>query len=824
MRWAGGRCSIRAAVGSLIVAGLIAGQGASWVPAGAWEPAASAAWQPTAAPAAWEPSPESASPAAVARPLDAPRAPILHDAPDPLPEQGYPLLGPVFATDAATPPQATRPIVTHPPILASPDGLDATTAASYVLDPTQRQVRVQVDVTVVNRLPLTPGARYYYAGVNLAIQPEASQIVADEGGAHDKTTTQSRTGYRILTVEFASRLYVGQTTNVHLTYVLPAGAPRSSSQVRVGAAYATFVAWAFGDHGTVQVSIPSEYAVTVTGDAMTQGSTEGGLQVLTATANDPGSWYAWIDARNDSALTSQALQLSDGEQVVVRAWPEDATWQQRVVQTLTRGIPALVKRIGLPWPVSGSLSVLEVSGAQLEGYAGFYSPTNEQITISEDLDPLTIVHEASHAWFNSSLFANRWITEGLADEYAFRTLKGLGVAVDGPPDVRTSAAVAFPLDTWGPPAAIKTRTQDAREEWGYDASWTVVREIVSEVGETGMAKVFAAALAGTTAYVGSGTPERTTLPADWRRFADLAEEIGGGRGIAEMLAPWVLTSAERAQLAPRAAARTAYHQLLAASGGWSPPVVVRMDLDAWSFTAASSAIAEARLGLGVRDAMRSEAAREQLAVPAALETAYEGAANADALTGAVETEQSLASSLQAIAAARSRLAEPRDWIAGLGLVGEDPAGAFARAQEAWQAGNADTAASEAASVEHDLSVAADAGRLRLVAIIVALLALALIAVLGLMLARRRLRGVRPTPVAVIAAPADLSDPAPLPAAGDPRGWMDPGLAPPPPPPGWRLGAPSGPPATPGPYPILPPSATAGTSQGSPPHDPDGGAE
>ena len=49
--------------------------------------------------------------------------------------------------------------------------------------------------------------------------------------------------------------------------------------------------------------------------------------------------------------------------------------------------------------------------------------TKDTITISEELDELTIVHEASHAWFNRNWFTERWITEGLADEYAARVLR-----------------------------------------------------------------------------------------------------------------------------------------------------------------------------------------------------------------------------------------------------------------------------------------------------------------------------------------------------------------------------------------------------------------
>ena len=107
---------------------------------------------------------------------------------------------------------------------------------------------------------------------------------------------------------------------------------------------------------------------------------------------------------------------------MVRGWPEDSRWRRRVSAILSESVPDLAGRIGLPWPVDGPLNVLEVHTPLLEGYAGFYDPKSDEITISENLDDLTIVHEASHAWFNSGLFDERWINEGLAEEYASRVL------------------------------------------------------------------------------------------------------------------------------------------------------------------------------------------------------------------------------------------------------------------------------------------------------------------------------------------------------------------------------------------------------------------
>jgi hypothetical protein len=670
-----------------------------------------------------------------------------------------------------------------PRAAAAADGLDVATSASYEMQPGSHRILVTVDVTAVNRLPDAADVRYYYAGVNLAVQNEATSIAAAEDGERVRATTSERDGFRLLAVSFASRLYSGGTARVHVTYALPSGAPRSASDVRVGAAYSTFVAWAFGDRGTVRVVVPAPFSVTTSSGAMVAGTGPDGSHVLTADAADATSWYAWIDARNDAALTARTLEAGSGVQVVVRAWPEDRVWEGRVASLLSSGIPALSRRIGLAWPISGPLDVSEVASALLEGYAGFYAPATHQITVSEDLDPLTVVHEASHVWFNAGLFTDRWITEGLADEYASRVLAAQGVKAGAPPAVRTSSSAAFPLATWGAPAPIRTGSEDAKEQWAYDASWTLLREIVNEVGEPGMARVFAAAAADTTAYPGSGAPERSRLPSDWRRFVDLAEELGGGSGIAQMIAPWALTPAQQALLAPRAAARAAYHALVAEDGPWAAPVVVRMALDGWDFTTARSTIARAASIAAVRDAISAGAAREGLAVPAALQHAYETAATADALDAAAAGEASVRVSLDAVAAADAAVAAPRDWLAALGLLGQDPAGSLATARRAWAAGDAAGAGAAAAAVSMQLEVASDAGRLRVVAIGAGLAALLLLALAASAVVRRRQDAV---------------------AAASPEPHEAPnGL---------------------GPYPILPPSATPGTPLEPPAPGADEGAQ
>ena len=162
-------------------------------------------------------------------------------------------------------------------------------------------------------------------------------------------------------------------------------------------------------------------------------------------------------------------------------------------------------------------------------------------------------------------------------------LVAMGGDPSEPPTVARASSHGFPLNDWPPPAPIKDEASDAREQYGYDASWTVMRAILAEAGEDGLLRVFRAADEHTTAYVGDGPPERTALPNDWRRFLDLAEELGGADGATALVVAWAATSDAQASLTARDAARKAYRELLEDGDGWAAPAVVRLAMDGWTF-------------------------------------------------------------------------------------------------------------------------------------------------------------------------------------------------------------------------------------------------
>jgi len=691
------------------------------------------------------------------------------------------LLTVVAGLAPAAAPGMPLPAALGPAVAQAADDVSIATASRYTVVPRAGRVRVVVDITATNEKPnkVTGGTitRYFYDGVNLAIQPEARTVRATQDGRPIKVDLAKRKGYRLATILFRENLYYGETTRIRLTFDLPGGKPRSESDIRVGSAFATFTAWAFGDRGSVRVEVPKAFRVEIVGADMDQGPDAKGLQVWSANTTRPLDWYAWVTATNDEALTRDRLALEGGDEVVIRGWPEDKRWRGRVRELLRDGVPALVDRIGLAWPVDGSLVISEVHTPLLEGYAGFYDPETDEITISEDLDDLTIIHEASHAWFNRSLFTERWITEGLADEYAARVLRGLDRGYPGPPESNTTEKAAFPLSDWPPPAAIRDDESQDRESYGYAASWSLMRRIVKLVGEDGMRAAFAAAAAGTTAYPGEAPPERSRLPSDWRRFLDLVQgegEVADEAEVTDLVAKVALDEPDRMILPARASARRAFADLVEAGGEWAAPVVVRMAMDRWDFDAATEAMDRAADVLAVRDQIAGAAAVENLEPAEGPEADYQDAGSVAELAVAEKDAGRSLAVLQQVAGASDAVEAPRDWFTEVGLDEADPASGVAAARDAWERADLEAAEIAAAGVVELLRAAPEAGRTKVLTIGAgAALVLVILAAMAVILVRRRSGMARRSRAAALATtgvgtPPDLPGPyATLPPEGPP---------------------------------------------------------
>src|SRR5262249_19613990 len=152
------------------------------------------------------------------------------------------------------------------------------------------------------------------------------------------------------------------------------------------------------------------------------------------------------------------------------------------------------------------------------------------------------------------LFADRWLDEGLAQEYATRAVAELQQPRPDPTAVSATTPGAFALNEWGSPKFQDQNSVD-REDFGYNAAWSVMRSIVDEVGIPNMQKVFAAATNHTIAYTGNGAPETFVGATDWRRFLDDVDNLARSTKADALFATTVATPSQQSMLMQRAAAR-----------------------------------------------------------------------------------------------------------------------------------------------------------------------------------------------------------------------------------------------------------------------------
>lgn len=649
---------------------------------------------------------------------------------------------------------------------AEADEVDEAMVASFEVRPASASVAVALTLTVRNNVAneyLANGVRYtYLARVSTPVHRGAAGLTASAGGralsVAVETVAESRYFDRAI-VTLPAPLYNGETQEVTVAYDLPAGAPRSDSVVRVNPAYASFPAFATGDDGQarIDVTLPTSYRLDVTGFRRVTG--DGARTTFTTgpTGEDGTIEVRVVAARADAFLSRTDVTIA-GRDVALRSWPGDDAWAAFARDTLERGLPELQRLVGLPWPIDGTLEVRQTDTPSLRGYDGRYDSSTDVIEVDEDLDRHVMVHELAHAWFNRELFTDIWITEGLADTYAERTLAALGETdreLAKRPDPASPHAVA--LDRWRRPG-LDDPEGEAKELWSYGASHWVMDRVVAEVGVERMAAVLGAAEADTMAYLGADTDQTTSRPAQWRRLLDLLEEVGGSTDASELFRTWVVAPEDATALPARAIARAAYRALLAESDGWAAPAALRVALEGWSFEKVDPLVADARLVLADRAALTAALQPLGLEAPARLQGTYESATGDLSAPRAALTE-ALASA-RTVAAAVARADGTQDRWTRIGLWRSNLPARRAAVLAAYTAD--DVAAIDVAAVDVDdaLARARTAGqqRARIVATgLVGLLALPMAALLLLRRSERAFVPFVPVPAPPVGWGLDITE-------------------------------------------------------------------
>lgn len=269
--------------------------------------------------------------------------------------------------------------------------------------------------------------RYYTGGFEGSIPADATNLSATVNGARATISTlkKSTIGGRLLRdIRVNSpKLWYGQSRRVRLAYSLPARPARSESSVRMNTAFLNFCGLAYGrTGGTVTVVIPREYQVSVPAGWTTTQVAGNNVYKHSKSAN-LYELLECISGTNVSGFTKKTVVSASGQQIHVMAWPDDSEWLNSVQSFSVQYLDSLEAFTGLEFASSGSpIQVREAATTELGPFSGLYSTETGVISVSEDYDKETVVHELTHVWFNENL--PRWLAEGLSQWISKRVIIG----------------------------------------------------------------------------------------------------------------------------------------------------------------------------------------------------------------------------------------------------------------------------------------------------------------------------------------------------------------------------------------------------------------
>lgn len=659
---------------------------------------------------------------------------------------------------------AAGALSTPTPALAS-NGYVETAATTYTVNPTADRLDVAIDISFKNTKPPTSTTTYYFSSVYVWVEHPATHLkaTADAGAPTMKRVSQSG-GFDEYLVDFGRAIFYGQTRKVHVTYQLPSGLPRSSSDIRINPAIASFCVIGQGDDGgTTRVVIPGDYKVTITaGDGGTLqpqpgAGSAGTMTWSTGTLEQPYQFWACLSGTNEKGYATTTLTSPGGREIELEAWPEDAFWHAEVKADLNDILGKLESLVGEKLPGRGPIVLREVAGSELGNYAGYYDSTTGVIVMGEDLGQSgTVAHELSHAWFNDQAFFSTWMSEGLAEWSRISTVPDTCPEPGRYPD----HAAAPDLADWQYAGPRATTTQIAVVDYQYEAACYIVSTLAAEAGPDHWRTVLDSLFKYQLAYrSGSLVLTHPQIPVTWRQWLDAVDELGlvpagvaNLDGAQNLLVQYGIAT-DRQALADRSRARARYHKLVTDLGDWTMPEAILRPMSEWGFGTAQRAMDQA-------DAIRASVAQADAALPGIdasngpIRMLFQTAKTVDDLRAAAAQAADQAKAAEAVAAAVARVAAPRDVLAQVGLAGADldtPLGAATSAAKA-----ADLAGAQAAVAQVNalLDGASQQGLIRIALALGVAIAILLLLVFVVLSIRRRRR--RAAIVAVAAGPAEAA--------------------------------------------------------------------
>ena len=612
--------------------------------------------------------------------------------------------------------------VAPPPVAAANGGLVVLARTQYEVDPAGHRVHVSIDAVATSFEPDTPAGQTYYSGVNFAVQPGATNVAATAGGVPIGAVVRRREDdFSVIGVTFGRGVFYRQSYAYTVSFDLIDAGGRGTRDLRIGNSLVAFPVWAFGtadeQGSSVSVDLPKGYTPDVQGATMAQSARgDGGIR-LSASPDDPISFFAYVTADRPGAFANASTRVDVNgltTAVLVRSWDDDPAWGRRITNLMRRGLPVLQRLIGVDYPgrEPRALTVEEAANSRLGEYAGIFDPDISLIRIRYDADAVVTLHEAAHIWFNATLFKDRWIGEAFAEYYAARAAASLHAHGRTPLLTDDLLQARIALNDWG---AVGVESLDV-EDFAYAATYEVARTIARRTDAAALREVWEAADENQAAYlpVHHAPPAATRVAfdvEDWQRLLDLLEERTGA-SYADVWRRWIVNPRQRPQLAARAEARDRYARVVEDAGDWELPADIRSELGEWQFDDAQASLAAAAAVLRDRDAVEQAAERLGLTPPTTLQAAFER--DGGLATASTEADAEL-DTMTTLSTAARHLDAGDGLLATIGLLGANPQVQLAAARDRFEAGDLAAASREAQDLARSVDGAADAGRLRVVA-------------------------------------------------------------------------------------------------------------
>jgi len=308
--------------------------------------------------------------------------------------------------------------------------------------------------------------------VSFAVVPSASEFTAGGpvGVSVERLKPSSQDSSATASLTFDTLTPDDISGGVSLSYVM-----RSDGDwVTMDSSSATFPAWAIDAAGGGTVTVGTGFHDVVV------FSTDTGVEPSLGTASADLS---------DSVLDAYAsvwfgdYERSEvGSGIVYFAESESPDPRRSVIGGASESLLLLEEMFGRRSGIGRDIGIIEVSEGALAGYAGRYSEEFGTIEIPAGVGQGTLIHELAHAWFNDAVFADPWMSEGLADLASVK-LEQTMIDTDGEPWMEISRpSFLVPLAGWDAVDVVGDASESA-VDYGYEAAAYVMDSVAREIGD-----------------------------------------------------------------------------------------------------------------------------------------------------------------------------------------------------------------------------------------------------------------------------------------------------------------------------------------------------